>query len=276
MNNNIDIINYFNILQISFTNDIDIIKKSYRNLSLKNYNDKNKLEELNNAYSKIIYFIKTNINYTNDNNNNNNDAYNTTNRNISNYTNNTNDKNNNTDKLNFIKEDIIIELHITFEQSFNGSTLPVFVNRKKYFDSNSINENERIYIDIPPGIDNNEIIIINNKGNCYNGYFTDLKILIVLENHILFTRNGLDLIFKMEISFKESIIGFERQLTHINSKKYKIKNKPGEIISPLSEKRIEKLGFMRNDYNGDMIIKFDIKYPEKLELPIIEKLKKIL
>lgn len=92
----------------------------------------------------------------------------------------------------------------------------------------------------------------------------------------MFTRNGLDLIFKMEINFKESIIGFERQLTHINSKKYKIKNKPGEIISPLSEKRIEKLGFMRNDYNGDMIIKFDIKYPEKLDVSIIEKLKKIL
>lgn len=268
MNNNIDITNYFNILQIPYTNDIDIIKKSYRNLSLKIYNDKNKLEELNNAYSKIIYFFKTNINYINDNNN---DAYNTTNRNITNYTN-----NNDTDKLNFIKEDIIIELHITFEQSFNGSTLPVFVNRKKYFDLNSINENERIYIDIPPGIDNNEIIIINNKGNCYNGYFTDLKILIVLDNHVLFTRNGLDLIFKMEINFKESIIGFERQLTHINSKKYKIKNKPGEIISPLSEKRIEKLGFMRNDYNGDMIIKFDIKYPEKLDVSIIEKLKKIL
>jgi len=275
MNNNTDIIYYFNILQIPFTNDIDIIKKSYRNLSLKNYNDKNKLEELNNAYSKIIYFFKTNINYTNDNNN---DAYNTNDRNISNYTNNTNYKNNNinTDKLNLIKEDITIELPITFEQSFNGSTLPVFVNRKKYFDSNSINENERIYIDIPRGIDNNEIIIINNKGNSYNGYFTDLKILIILENHNLFTRNGLDLIFKMEINFKESIIGFERQLTHINSKKYKIKNKSGEIISPLSEKRIEKLGFMRNNYNGDMIIKFDIKYPEKLDLSIIENLKKIL
>ena len=275
MNNNTDIIYYFNILQIPFTNDIDIIKKSYRNLSLKNYNDKNKLEELNNAYSKIIYFFKTNINYTNDNNN---DAYNTNDRNISNYTNNTNYKNNNinTDKLNIIKEDITIELPITFEQSFNGSTLPVFVNRKKYFDSNSINENERIYIDIPRGIDNNEIIIINNKGNSYNGYFTDLKILIILENHNLFTRNGLDLIYNMEINFKESIIGFERELIHINSKKYKIKNKPGEIISPLSEKRIEKLGFIRNDYNGDMIIKFDIKYPEKLDLSIIENLKKIL
>tara|TARA_Y100000992_G_scaffold217748_2_gene150530 strand:- start:23368 stop:24183 length:816 start_codon:yes stop_codon:yes gene_type:complete len=271
MKNNIDIINYFNILNISYTNDIDYIKKTYRNMSIKIYNNKNKLDELNNAYLKITDYLKINKILNNDNI----DTNVTNNTNDKNNTNNTNNINN-IETLKIIKEDINTELIITFEQSFNGSTLPIFINRKKIINFNSMIENERIYVDIPPGIDNNEIIIINNKGNCYDGYFTDLKILIVLENHKLFTRNGLDLIFKMNITFKESITGFERELTHINSKKYKIKNKVGEIISPVSEKKIEKLGFIRNDYKGDMIIKFNIDYPIKLNTDIINQLKKIL
>ena len=133
-----------------------------------------------------------------------------------------------------------------------------------------------MYIDIPEGIDNNEIIIIKNKGNLYDGIFTDLKILVTLHDHKLFSRNGLDIIAYVNINFKESLIGFEKEIIHLNQKKYKIKNNTGEIVLSNTEKKFSNLGFIRNNYIGNLIIKFHIDYPNKLSDNIINDLKKIL
>ena len=52
----------------------------------------------------------------------------------------------------------------------------------------------------------------------------DIKIVIKIKNETKFSRNGLDIIFKKNLSFKESLVGFKFELTHLNGKTYTLNN----------------------------------------------------
>ena len=86
-------------------------------------------------------------------------------------------------------------------------------------------EKETIYIDIPRGIDSNEIIKIENKGNINNdGLQGDIKIYVTVKNSNNIERLGLNLIYKKTISLKEALTDFSFELKHLNGKKYNINN----------------------------------------------------
>jgi hypothetical protein len=70
-------------------------------------------------------------------------------------------------------------------------------------------ENETLYITIPEGIDDNEIILLEGKGNIgHKNLKGDVKIFVKIENKTLFERKGLDLYYVKHISLKESLCGF--------------------------------------------------------------------
>lgn len=293
-------IEYYNILNISPESDINNIKKAYRHLSIKYHPDKNNncsnlFNKITNAYQYLIKKKETNIINSNVNSNVNSNINSTLDNNMinDNNTNNTNNKINpnqiiesniiysnvssNFDTIiNSCKDDINSFIEITFEQSYLGGSIPIEINRILFNNNILKNEKETIYIELPRGIDNNEIITINNRGNCYNNLFTDIKITIQLLEHLIFKRDGLNLIYTANISFKESIVGFNIILKHLNSKSYKLLNTDNELIHNNSFKTIKELGFVRNNFKGDLIIKFDINYPKKLDNNIIKQLKDIL
>ena len=103
-------------------------------------------------------------------------------------------------------EDIVINLDITFEESFIGTSVPINIKRTIFNNNILKNEEERIYIPLPKSIDINEIITINNKGNCINYKYSDIKIIINLLDNEMFTRDGLNLIYLANITFKQSTI----------------------------------------------------------------------
>ena len=68
---------------------------------------------------------------------------------------------------------------------------------------NRINETETVYIEIPPGTDDGEIIIIKEKGNIIDGVSGDIRVKIKLNlestkgngnNMFMFYREGLNLV----------------------------------------------------------------------------------
>ena len=270
--------NAFLRLNINQTADKNIVKEAYRKLSIANLNNNEVSNELKLAYTTIIQNIENNINTNNTNNNTiNNNTNNSNNSNNSNTNNTTSSKNNDFEIENLYIDDIIQYVNITYEQSFNGTTLPITINRKVYIYNRVKDETETLYFDIPCGIDNNENILLKNKGNNYNNEkYSDIKIIINLINSEKYSRNALNIIKIFDITFKESIVGIERNFEYLNKKKYKIKTKSGEIINPFTEKIIPQLGFKRNEYYGDLIIKFNIIYPKQLNTETIKILNKIL
>lgn len=172
---------------------------------------------------------------------------------------------------------IVQNLTISMEQVLNGATIPIEVERWLLEMDNKIFEKETVYVNVPKGIDDNEIIIIREKGNVVNENLKgDIKLFIKIENNTDFERKGLDLIMNKTISLKESLCGFTFELKHINSKSYTLNNSSGNIIPPEYKKVLPNMGLTRDDKTGNLIIHFHVEFPTNLEQSKIEKLKNIL
>lgn len=160
---------------------------------------------------------------------------------------------------------------ITMEEAYEGINKPIEIER--WIHSNGVKkvEKEKIYVHIPSGIDNQEIIILKDKGNIMNENATgDIKIFVTVKNDTDFVRDGLNLIYKKKISLKEALIGFNFDVKHLSGKTYCINNNNGKIITPQYTKVIRNMGMRRERQHpappitGNLIIVFDIIFPEEL------------
>ena len=171
---------------------------------------------------------------------------------------------------------IHITIQLSLEQTYTGTKIPIEINRNIKEMNECYEEIETIYITIPPGTDENEMLTIKEKGNSINGMYGDIKIKFKLINNEHYKRIGLNLIYTKYISFKESICGFTFQLTHINNKLYTINNTNGIVIHNNYITTIPNMVFSKENITGNLLIYYKINYPEKLDIAIIEKLREIL
>jgi len=172
---------------------------------------------------------------------------------------------------------IIKTIEITIDEAYSGCTKPMEIERVIKDDNVNKLEKETIYITIPKGIDDNEIIIIREKGNMLSDENKgDVKIFIKIINNSGLTREGLNLVFNKTLSLKESLCGFTFDLPYLGGKTFKINNTGGTIISPGYKKVIPNLGLERDGHKGNLIIIFSVHYPEKLSETQISSLENIL
>lgn len=168
---------------------------------------------------------------------------------------------------------IIKNIVITMEHVLDGAIIPVEIERWILENETKMFENETIYVTIPKGVDDNEIILLQNKGNYVSdSCIGDLKLFIKVENKSEFERVGLDLLCHKTITLKESLCGFSFELPYLNDKTFTINNTGGNIIPPEYKKVIPKLGLTRDDRIGSLIIMFHIQFPEKLSEEQLNKL----
>ncbi len=173
---------------------------------------------------------------------------------------------------------IIKNIEITLSQAYSGMNYPIEIERWiKQPNNVKITEKEKIYVAIPSGIDENEIIILRNQGNILNENLKgDIKCFIKIKNDTEFERNGLNLIYTKKISLKDSLCGFSFVLHYIDGKQYTINNSSGKIINPGFKKQINNMGMKRDNQKGNLIIDFKIEFPENLTNKQITTLKEIL
>ena len=168
-------------------------------------------------------------------------------------------------------------LKIKLADAYNGINLPLEIERWIIVDNIKKVEKETIYVDIHQGIDNNEIIMIENKGNISdNGLQGDVKVFINIEPNKNFERRGLDLIINKEITLKDALTGFKFEIEHLNGKTYAINNTDGKIMEPGDKSVIDGMGMFRNNRKGRLIIIFHIHFPKKLSKEKKEKLRELL
>ena len=172
---------------------------------------------------------------------------------------------------------IIKTITITMEQAFTGCSIPLDIERWILENNIRKQETETIYVDIPQGIDKNEIIIIREKGNVIDtSNIGDVKIFVNIDNSEYFERRGLDLIYKQIITLKQALCGFSFDIKHLSGKSYRINNKRGNVITLSSTKTIGKLGFIRNGHTGSMIVEFIVDMPSNLSEEQVAVLENIL
>ena len=171
---------------------------------------------------------------------------------------------------------IIKNIVVPINKILTGTIIPIDIERWLIQDGHKIFESETLYVTIPKGVDDGEILLLKEKGNALRDDCKgDIKIIIKIENNTEFKRSGLDLIYVKTITLKEALCGFTFELKYITDKVYTINNTSGNIISSGYNKIIPNMGFSRDQHTGNLIIMFDIKFPDKLSEEAIAQLKEI-
>jgi DnaJ family protein B protein 4 len=172
---------------------------------------------------------------------------------------------------------IVKTVEIPIDKAFSGFSLPIEVSRWIVEGGIKKEENETLYVSIPRGIDDNEIIVLTGKGNA-NGENnrSDVKIQIKVKNETEFKRDGLDLILEHSISLKEALCGFSFDMKFIDGRIFKIQNDNGNVICPGYKKVIPGMGMVRDGQTGNLVILFDVKFPEHLTREAIATISSVL
>jgi len=240
--------NNYDLLKIASNATATEIKQAFRIQSLKHYNDKTKYNTILSAYNNL----QSQTSHTS--------------QTINEPT---------IQKYNLNQT---IDISITLQQSYLGCQYPLIIERMLYDNGKVYSENEKIYISIFPGVDDGEIIISKYKGhhNISTGEKGDIKIFIKLLPHDNFTRKGLDLTYHKNITFIESICGFEFNITSLKDDIICIRNHSGDIIMDGSQKLIKGHGIIRENIVGNLLIIFHIIKPPRLNEKITKQLKDIL
>ena len=171
---------------------------------------------------------------------------------------------------------IIKNINIKISQVLTGANIPLEIERWIMEQGMKVFESETIYVTIPKGIDDGELILLKDKGNVLNETCKgDIKIFVKIENDSIFKRVGLDLVLEKSINLKDALCGFSFEITYINGKSYTLNNNSGNIIPHGFRKIIPNMGLERENHKGNMVIEFNVQFPEKLSESVIASLKKI-
>ena len=132
--------------------------------------------------------------------------------------------------------------------------------------SGNIQEEKLFEIQITPGIKNKERFIFEEwgeqpiKDNELPGSFI---VIINIEDHEYFTRSNMDLLCKINVTFKETMIGKDIVIPHFSGN-ININTLGFGIINPNKEYMIHNKGLVDKDgKSGNLRIKFIIEYPER-------------
>ena len=174
---------------------------------------------------------------------------------------------------------IIKNIYLTMEEIYYGGTFNMEIERWSIINNKKVFETVELDVIVPPGLSDNDIIQLKDKGNQISQRQTGVvKICINTKEHEYFTRRGLDLIYKKTITLKEALCGFSFEINHLNKRTIQFNNNNGKkiLIHPGYKKAINKLGFNRENHSGNLIIDFNVEFPENLEEEQIESLNNIL
>lgn len=125
--------------------------------------------------------------------------------------------------------------------------------------------NRELSIKIPAGVDNNSRLRVSGEGDTgsYGGPPGDLYVIISVQEHPVFRREGLDIYCERPISFTKAVFGGEIEVPTLNGTS-KLKIPPGTssgTVFKLKGKGMPKLGSF---HRGDQIVQVSIEVPKKL------------
>ena len=135
---------------------------------------------------------------------------------------------------------------------------------------------DSIDLNIHKGTKDGQQILFKNKGHLFKNSRGDLVINIKEIQHKDFYRMNDDLIYNLKITLVQSICGFELVIKGIDSQKLIIKNYDNIIKS--NQKKIilnHGMNILDKKERGNLIINFEVEYPDKLDETTRNKLAEI-
>ena len=104
----------------------------------------------------------------------------------------------------------------------------------------------------------------------------DIIVIVKEAKHPVFTRKDDDLHTKMEITLRESLLGFTKTITQLDGHKILVTRegttRPGQVIA-VADEGMPKFNFPSEA--GNLYIKVSVKYPEAITQHDIDLLKQV-
>jgi len=134
-------------------------------------------------------------------------------------------------------------------------------------------EKKKMKVEVDKGAPNGEKYTIHGEGDeIPDAEPGDVIVQIRQLPHKTFHRKGADLFIEKEIPLLEALTGVDFIITHLDGRKIRIKNTPGEIIKPDDIKTVEHMGmpFAKKTYtHGNLFIHFKLKFPTQVDAKTI-------
>jgi len=132
---------------------------------------------------------------------------------------------------------------------------------------------------IPKGVENDKKFIYEGLGEQSkneNELPGNLVVIIKIDDSKLFKREALDLVYNIDISFKESVVGKKINIPHFKNQ-FTISTRAFGILDPNKRYPLYNKGLRdEKDNHGNMYLKFNIDYNTQLTDEQIKKLEEII
>ncbi|CAF0898641.1 unnamed protein product [Didymodactylos carnosus] len=161
------------------------------------------------------------------------------------------------------------ELLVSLEEINSGTTKKMKISRKVLNPDNRSTrvEDKVLTIDIKPGWKAGTKITFPREGDQSSSTIpADIVFIIKDKVHPIFKREGSDLLYTAKISLKDALCGTTITVPTLDGSRVK-RLQLNEIIKPTTEKRLTSDGLpypKTPTKRGDIIVRFDIKFPDTL------------
>lgn len=165
-------------------------------------------------------------------------------------------------------ETIFKDLEISLEDIARGVEKKMKISRRVYDDrGGSRSEDKILTINVKPGWKAGTKITFAREGDQIPGKIAaDIAFVIKDKPHPLFKRDGSNIIFTYKVPLREALCGTVAQIPTLEGKKVGLQLLD-EVIKPNSTKRLQGYGlpFPKDpSRKGDLIVKFDVLFPDRL------------
>ena len=143
---------------------------------------------------------------------------------------------------------------LTFEQAALGTTLPLTLQRG--------NRTETIEVKIPSGVKTGSRVRLKGRGSVGPGGNGDLFVIVQVQDHAYFRRDGLDVLLDVPISVYEAMLGTTLYVPTLSGR-VEIKIPPG--TSSGAKLRIKGAGIVRAAEKGDQYCVIKVAVPKALD-----------
>lgn len=142
-----------------------------------------------------------------------------------------------------------------------------------------VDETKILTVDIMPGVKPNQEFVFKGEGDQCPGVETgNVKIIVEIEKHPDFERQGRDLVYNKTITLTEALCGFAFTIKQLDGRVLLVENRPGNVIEPESVRCVygEGMPWVENrTQKGNLYIKFNVKFPTNYFLKNEEDYKKL-
>lgn len=160
------------------------------------------------------------------------------------------------------------DLYVSLEDINRGVTKRMKISRRVVANDGTVRKEEKVLaINVKPGWKSGTKITFQREGDqAPNKIPADIVFIIRDKPHPHFKREGSDLKYTCQISLKEALCGARAEIPLLGGERMVV-NLQDEVVQPNTVKRIVGKGLPNpKDVNrkGDLIVNFDIQFPERL------------